>query len=997
MFNFRIYILIFSFLHINTVLKAQAPLISEKSLGANTNYIVESWNSENGLPQNTVMRVFQSKDGFLWIATFNGLLRYDGVIMKLFNTLNTPGLPSNSIKNISEDKNGVLWFSTIDGKLIKYYKGSFETVSINDDPNISVEDICQNGKGELLVATKKNKIYNLVGDHFSLVLKFAIDTTFLTKIQYNLLDSSLNIGTKNGLYKYKDQQQSVIPNIKGKVSLIKKGANNDLWIYANYLLFYIENGVYCEYKLPPNIKEFGGITDFLIESKEKVWISTKKKGVVLLENGNVTFHDITIGLSSNYATNLYKDREGNIWVGTNDAGINKLQLKTFKTYSSGEGLLSNVVGAIIQKKDNSILIENFCQGITGFKDKKFSRFNKDDIGCVWSMMEDKESNLWIGTYGNWLYRLKNGKLEHFQVNNDPANNIVFGLFQDKSGIIWIGTDAGMYIFKNGEFSSFGNKAIIGSVRYITQDKKGRILFCSKKGLGIIEDGRVQMYTTKEGLSHNEVRFVHEDVEGVLWVATYGGGINRFKDEKFFAFNQSKNFMDDFTSTILEENEIFWVSTDHGVYSIKKSDLNKYADGETLFLNTMHFGKEDGLKNSECTGGFQSPGLKDKDGLLWFPTLAGVAIVDPKKNIKINYIPDLTIDSILVDENRLLSNDSVPEISRNIKKIEFQYSAPYFSESKNILFQYKLEGKDRDWSNPTKSRSASYLGLPPGNYVFKVRIYGSVNININKEKTIEFKIPFPFWRTAPFFIIIAIFLTGAFFIFNYLRIRSIRKKEEEKTEINKNYAALELKALQGQMNPHFIFNCLNSIALFIQTDNKSAASKYLVKFSKLIRLSLEYSTSSVMRLTDVINLLTLYVELEQLRLDDSFVFNLNIEPSLEIETITIPTMLLQPYVENAIHHGLWPKEKDGVLSLTFKTEYERLIIEIEDNGVGRDYTFKMKKDLIENRKSIGMSNTEERVKIINYLKNTNIKVNYIDKFNSDNKPTGTLVTISIPLI
>ncbi|MES2284093.1 MAG: two-component regulator propeller domain-containing protein [Bacteroidota bacterium] len=975
---------------------AQAPFISEKSLEVNTNYVVETFNSENGLPQNTVMNIFQTNDGFLWIATFNGLIRYDGIALKLFNTLNTPGLPNNSIKNLVEDYDGILWLTTINGKLLKYDKGVFETIIINDNENIIVKDICVNEKSQLVVGTENNQLYKINDGHFSPFIKLPIDSIKLNKIQYNFPDGSLLIGTTNGLYQYKDQQLVLIPEIKGKVFQIKRSHDNKLWVSTGSALFRIKNGTYSEYELPEKVKEQGLITDFYADKNENVWVATKS-GLNNLVNETVSFYNTTSGLSSNNLSVIYEDREENLWVGTSDAGVNKMKLKTFKSYSAKDGLLSDAVGAILKTKDNSILITNFCQGITQFKDIKYSRFNKPEVGCVWSLLEDSENNSWIGTYGNWLYRYKNGIYEHFPVNKNPANNIVFSMFQDNDGVIWIGTEAGLYTYKNGKFKTFGESSIIGTVRYITQDKKGRIWFCSKSGLGVIENEKVEIYTTKNGLSSNEVRYIYEDKEGIFWIATYGGGICRLKDDKFFAFNQSKNFIDDFTSCILEDDDDnFWVSTDHGIYSIKRNDLNKYADGESMFLNTIHYGKEDGLKNSECTGGFQPAGLKDSDGRLWFPTLAGVAIVDTKKISKANYNPELTIERILVDENKLFYTDSLFEISRNIKKIEFQYTAPIFTKSKNILFQYKLDGKDQEWSPPTKARFASYLGLGPGNYVFRVRIYGSMNTAINKEKSISFKIPFPFWKTIPFYIFISVLLVTIFLMFFYLRINNIRKKEAEKTEINKNYATLELKALQGQMNPHFIFNCLNSIKLFIATDNKIAANKYLLKFSKLIRLGLEHSSSPFIRLTESINLITLYVELEQLRVDHNFVFNLNIEPSLDIENIEIPSMLVQPFVENAIHHGLGLKGKDGILNLTFAKNGNILIIEVDDNGIGRKRSFEMKNILSENRKSIGISNTEERIKIINYIKNTNIKVRYVDKINPNNEPEGTLVYISIPL-
>lgn len=973
---------------------AQAPFISEKSLEVNTNYVVETFNSENGLPQNTIMKIFQTQDDFLWIATFNGLLRYDGIVLRLFNTLNTTGLPNNSIKNFVEDRNGVLWMATINGKLIKYYKGVFETINISDEE--IVKDMCANENGDLVVGTENNKIFKLIDGNFSPFVKLPVDSIKLTKIKFNLLDSSLHIGTTSGLYRYKNKQLVLIPQIKEKIFQIKSSSDNNLWISTNSAIYRIKDGIYTEYQLPEKLKEQGLFTDFLVENNENIWVATKS-GLTHLIDGTVSFYNTTSGLSSNNLSIVYEDREQNLWVGTSDAGVNKMTLKTFTSYSAKDGLLSDAVGAIIKTKDNSILITNFCQGITQYKDIKYSRFNKPEVGCVWSLLQDNENNSWIGTYGNWLYRYKNGNYEHFPVNENAANNIVLSLFQDTEGVIWIGTDAGLYTFKNGTFNSFGDNNMIGTVKYITQDQRGSIWFCSKNGLGVIENGKVKMYTTKNGLSHNDIRYAYEDKEGSIWIATYGGGINRFKDNKFFAFNQSKNFMDDFTSCILEDDDDnFWVSTDHGIYSIKRNDLNKYADGESLFLNTIHYGKEDGLKNSECTGGFQPAGLKDSDGRLWFPTLAGVAIVDTRKISKVNYAPELTLERILVDENKLIYTDSLFEISRNIKKIEFQYTAPVFTKSKNILFQYKLDGKDQDWGYPTKARFASYLGLPPGKYVFRVRLYGSVNTAINKEKSFAFKIPFPFWKTLPFYIIISVVMIGGFFTLIYYRIENIRKREAAKTKINKNYATLELKALQGQMNPHFIFNCLNSIKLFIATDDKVAANKYLGKFSKLIRLSLEHSSSPYMQLTDAINLVTLYVELEQLRVDHNFVFNLTIDPTLDIENIEIPNMLLQPYVENAIHHGLWPKGKDGILNLKLILKGDNLIIEIEDNGIGRSRSFEMKNYLSEKRKSMGMSNTEERMKIINYIKNTNITVSYVDKNNSFKVSEGTLVYISIPL-
>lgn len=971
---------------------AQPPLISEKSLQVNTSYVVQTWNSENGLPQNTVMRIFQAKDGFLWIATFNGLLRYDGQVFKLYNTSNAPGMANNSVKFIVQDINGVLWFSTINGKLFKYENEVFESLLINSNEKKIVKTIELNEEGTLMVGTEDNEIFYLKNKVFVSHFKLPESLT-LSKIIYSAGDSALLIGTSQGLYRYTNKVLGKVAGVEGKVLLVKKSSAHEIWIYTDKGIYTNKKGNFEQFVIPSSVFKESALTDFFPVKDNEIWISTKR-GLTHLKDGNITSYSALTGLASNNLSIVYKDQESNIWVGTSDAGICKMGAKTFYSYSSSEGLLSDVVGAILKTSDKRILITNFCQGITQFNNNKFSEFNKSS-GCVWSLMEDKDHYLWIGTYGNWIFRYKDGVYEHFPVNADPAWNIVFSIFQSSDGNIWVGTDAGLHVYKDGKFSPFGSKEV-GTIKQITQDKQGRIWFCSKNGLGMIENGNTRIYTIEDGLSHNDIRFVYEDEEGTMWIATYGGGLNRLADNKIFAFNQSGNFMDEFSSCIIEDDYgTFWVSTDHGVYSVKRNDLNRYADGETVFLNTHRYGKENGLKNSECTGGFHPAGMKDESGRIWFPTLAGVAIVDPRTVLKNSYIPELKVETIIIDETKYFKSDSLV-IPRNLKKIEFHFTAPFFTESKNILFQYKLDGKDQDWSDPTRSRVASYLGLPPGRYKFHVRIYGSVNVNMNKEVTVDFGIPFPFWKTLPFYIAIAVFLAGGLLLFNYYRIKSIRRKEEEKTEINRNYAALELKALQGQMNPHFIFNCLNSIKLFIATDEKEEASKYLGKFSKLIRLSLEHSTSSFMPLTDAINLITFYVELEQLRVDHNFDFSMYIDPNLDTDQIEIPTMLLQPFVENAIQHGLWPKEKGGLLDLRFKLIGAKLFIEVEDNGIGRSRSNEMKKHSSEKRVSMGISNTKDRVRIINYLKNTNIEVKYTDKTDQENKPAGTMVTISIPL-
>jgi ligand-binding sensor domain-containing protein len=295
-FHTSILLFLILFTGLNSV--AQKPFISEKSLDVNMDYVVETWNSENALPQNTVMRIFQAHNGFLWIATFNGLMRYDGKLFKLFNTLNTPGITNNSVKYIIEDKNNVLWFSTVNGKLIKYQDENFETITINNDENISVKHICKNEKGILLVLTEKNEIYKYNGELFSLVIKFPVNSLTFLKIHYDLPDSSLCVGTNNGLYKYKNNRFSLVPEVKGKILLIRESRDNHIWIYADSILYTSKNNIYSPYKLPEELKKQGPVTDFYVDRNDDLLITTKS-GLTHLENQSSFFYNTKNGLPSN--------------------------------------------------------------------------------------------------------------------------------------------------------------------------------------------------------------------------------------------------------------------------------------------------------------------------------------------------------------------------------------------------------------------------------------------------------------------------------------------------------------------------------------------------------------------------------------------------------------------------------------------------------------------------------------------------------------------------
>lgn len=974
----------FCCLLISNFILSQTGFISDKSLNSKQNYVIKSWDSENGLPQNSVISCLQTSDGYLWFSTQEGLMRFDGQNFKLFNVKNTPALTISSYKFLLEDSRQVLWLISMQNKLVKYKNGVFQTLKFKEP----ITAICENEDKELVVSGASGNLYLLKDSLLSPFL--SLKNQYIHKLIYNN-QKELYILSEKGFFLYSNKKLSELEKFsKEKPISLKADENGTIWLLTHQGVYKLIGDDYISLALPKELSDLKYNNDFYVVNEQHVLVNTNS-GLFILKNNSYEKIDFTSGLSSNATTVLYKDKENNIWVGTANSGINKLKEKTIITYDETDGLNDNGCGALLKLNDNSVLISNYCKDISVYKNNRLSNYNTPHFGCIWALGKDKENNLWVGTYSQGLFKLKNNDSTRFYSKSKAFRNDYFSIFQDSRNNIWLGTDDGLYKYDNNTISRIHKEQIKGKISYITEDRKNHLWICSDNGLVSMTTDNVKVYTTKDGLPGNKVRHVYEDKEGTLWISTYDGGIARLKNKRFFAFNESEKIIDNFTSCIVEDDDNhFWISSNRGIYRASKKNLNEYADGKSLFIDVTYFGREDGMKSSECNGGFQYAGLKLEDGKIMFPTVSGLALVNPKRVTENLYEPKIIFENIFADEKALPLTDSIITLN-NIRNLEINFTAPYFGDSKNLLFECRLEGYDLTWRKPSTEKSISYYNLPPGEYIFKIAVYGYVN-----EKKIHFNVPYPFWQTGLFYIILAVSATIIFFTVVFFRTRSIRKKETLKTEINKQYAALELKALQSQMNPHFMFNCLNTIKYFITTDDKSSANKYLGKFSKLIRLFLEHANSNSIKLSEELHILSLYIEMEQLRLDNSFHYQLNINPDIDQQKIEIPTMLLQPYVENAIHHGLRNKTKGGLLVISIIFEENLLTIFIDDNGIGREKANEIKQASEKDYHSMGMKITAERIETLNYIKNTHIETQIIDKININGIAEGTTVVIRIPI-
>ena len=987
---FFIHVLLFLF---QSTVYAQASFVSEESLNARFDYSIKIWNSENGLTQKNILNMVQSKDGFIWFISESSLTRFDGVMFRSYNSTNTPGFPNDGIKDLIEDSQKTLWL-ICNNSVIKFSKEKLIHYPLTKAAG-NVSSVCQGNDNSLLIGSIKGKIYQIKNGTFSLF--YDMGSVFITRMVY--FDKALYVGTRTGLFVLKNNQLSQIHLPQNlPITGVKAGPDHSLYISNLYHLYKMNQESVREYKLPGSmINETTDdyFNDFLID-QDKIWLAGKN-GVCIMTGDSYSVMNVHNGLTANEIRNFLKDKEDNIWLCTGNAGINKLKLKVIRSYSETENFYGSSSGSIINGPNGSLLISSYCKGVFEFKGSEFSKV--PSYGCTWTLLIDKEGVLWGGSYGGGVFKCRNNKLEKiYGMADGLPSDEVFCLYQDRKNTIWAGTSEGLCYYHDGKFMRV-EKAMTNPINQIIQDKKDQLWFCSKNGLGVINNGKVHIYTTDDGLPHNNVRYIYEDPadQNTYWIVTYGGGLARLKNGVFFAYNKIVDLVDEFASCILEDDRLkLWVSTNNGIYSMYKKDLNDYADGKTSFAPSTFYGRESGMKYTECNGAFQSPGLKKANGELVFSTINGFVIVDPKKQYVSGYVPDLSIEKIVADDVEFSISDSVIRLPGQTNKLEIYFNAPFFSDPKNLLIQYKLEGLEEDWNYMRGKRVITYRNLLPADYVLKIRICGSKGQALNKNKKITFIIPSPFYKTWFFLYTALISIVFIALITVYLRVKIIRKHEAEKTEINKNYALLELKALQSQMNPHFIFNCLNTIKYFIATDDKGSAGKYLGKFANLVRMFLINSNNNYISLQTEVDLLKLYVELEQLRLDHKFEFVLEIDPLLEKEKIKMPGMLFQPFVENAIHHGIRESDKERSLKIRFQMKGEYLVGTIDDNGIGRAESAKKKSQHTTSHISMGINTIKERIRTINYIENIHISLEITDKLDRHGETDGTLVTITIPL-
>lgn len=948
-----------------------------------------------GLPSSEVYRIIQDAKGFIWFSTDAGVCRFNGRTIKCYTTAD--GLPDNTVFDLAEDDLGRIWMNCYNGTICYFEKGKFiipegaqELKKYLKKVNSIVTSIQFDRAQTLWIGTSVFPYSLKKRDAYSNLNSEKQSSDSANAIVYALdngktIESILS-NNKNKLKQLVQNKQFCLQiktianpskfyhfiaetpvNPKFFSCLLKDGRL--LFSYKNKLIEITVEGDLIEHSFPKTI------ISIQHDNYGNVWIGQARGGVYFFEKGNLSLTP-QIFLKDFSVSHLLFDREKGIWASTFEKGIFYAPFLNYFKFSNEPELSSSIAGIIaygskvyIATSSNHIFSidkENAIKEMPYFKEAnlqaKINFFpmkeklilsgslmvSLDTLNSKFTyLMNNQNQYFFAGAVGQGyhgriafvaqglFYEIDKGEL----VCKIPLPARATSLYLASDAKLYVGTLNGLFV-RNGNYFEVVNNTILASERInqITGDAKHLYVCTKNRGIFILQSGMWKNLTKLNGLASDICNYALADNCDTVWIAT-NKGISFFK------------------ATHPEYIQTLTIS--NGLPTNEISSLARR--GNQLFVAT-------------------------REGLCW---------IDLYRDFINTIPPEIYISSVYENKNKeVLTNHARLNYYQNT--IRFFVECPSYKKQFSPGYTYTLKGFS-DSLFYSENEVLEFQNLDPGDYTFEIRGINNNSVYSKTAATFNFKINSPVWKKAWFIFLEILLLTGIIYAFVIWRIAKIRKQEKLKSDLNAMLNESRMTALQAQMNPHFIFNAINSIQSFILNNETQNAYDYLAKFAKLVRLVLNNSKQNSISLQTEIETLELYVQMEKIRFKNSFDFVVKFnEGEEDFSEISIPVMLIQPFIENAIWHGIMPlKEiRKGKIELRFTLHPNRLEIEIEDNGVGRIQALKSKSD--KNHKSLGIQLVQERLELLDSKSTGKANLLLIDLQNNANESLGTLVKIIIPL-
>jgi ligand-binding sensor domain-containing protein len=981
-------------------------------------YNFKNFSVNEGLSQSEIYSICEDRRGNLWFGTSGGgIIRFDGYSFVSYRE--EDGLASNFVRSIIEDHSGNLWIGTDEG--VSVYNGrKFTYLDGRTGPGKrSVKAIVEDKDYNIWIGTERDGLYKFKNNRFErFTATSGLGDNTVNCLYFSSENNSLWIGTSKGAVCYNEHRFKRFSSsdglVSGNIRSITEDSHGNIWLASSTsgVSRYNGAGFY-------NFTEGSGLASNMVYSvlcdhKGSVWIGTAN-GINKLAGNSVQYYSERNGLGSNVILCITEDSTHDLWFGTSGGGASRLDNTRFIHYTENENM-GRQVFSIVQVPSGKMLFATSAGGLTLFDGDNYSILKGTDdftSSKVKALYYDRDSDLWIGTLSDGTFKFDGDGFHRISAVDSLIGRNINAITMDTAGNMWFASpDNGVcMISRSGQSKSFrrNNGLLSNNIYALTPDSKGNIWIGNDKGLNRISAfgtdsimTELSGYGEKDGLQVASIRCIAVDKAGCVYLGSAGGGIYILKGTRFINIDQKSGITsNNIYSLIFDNDNHLWAGSELGVDRIT-------LDNDFSIHECRHFGKPEGFAGIEV---FRNSCYKDRNGRIWFGTVNGATVYNPSEDNPYREPPKTHITSIKLFFDNIEKTKYVDSVSAwypipkalvlpyNQNSLTFSFAGIYQRNPEAVRYKWKLEGLNNEWSPALAQHDVTYSNLPPGKYTFMVMSCNEYNVWSKDPVMFEFEILSPIWKRWWFILTASLLIIGAIVYYFHSRLEKIKEKnriERERLEMEKNLIELEQEAARLQMNPHFIFNALNSIQGFISTNEAVQAKKYLTKFSRLMRLILENAREKYIPLQNETELLENYLEIEKLCKNNKFDFSISVESNIDSESLEIPPMMIQPFVENAIIHGIKNKEGQGHIDVRFSLQNSTLVCEIIDDGIGRQKAAEIKAKFNVNHKSTAINVTRQRLEQLQNAYGTKAGFEITDLKDDNGLSAGTKVVILIPV-
>jgi ligand-binding sensor domain-containing protein/AraC-like DNA-binding protein len=797
-------------------------------------YRIDRWQIAEGMPSNAVQFITQTPDGYLWLATQKGLVRFDGLTLTSIQFLDAPQKGSRQTIRpdaIHADRSGTLWISSAVGLT------SYDSKTRRFKTYTSADGLTQ----DLIRTIKEDMNGNLwLSFQSSYVNRFANNTFTVFNDSHGLKGKKVNMiyedrkgrllfGTsENGIFIYKDDRFSPFPGISTdhRVTKMCEDWQGNLWIGTNKGLFRVNEKNMQKYTSANGLSS-NNVTSVLEDKDRNLWVGTEKglNRYRKQRENNISFSSL---LKKDFVLNLYEANEGNLWVATYYSGLIRLKDAPFYSFTLNKNHQQETLASIFQDRQGDTLIGTLAGKLLRYRGTRLveSIAPPELSGTgITAIGEDTQGKLWLGTIGKGVKGPKN----HFTTANGLSDNQVTSIYRDSRGDLWFSTYDGLSVFRSPtgmmEILTHKNGLSGKRVHSVYEDKKGHILVAADKGITLLKGGKIPSTGSTQQLNHYlegaSVSCIYEDTadapeEGsVFWAATNNDGLKRFTltGHTMTHYNTANGMTTNVLYRFVEDTQgYFWFMSDSGILRVNKSELIRVAQGKLAYMNCRSFGKLDGLQSLEFNNSFsRNSNFVTRDNQFWFITRKGISILDPDKIILNKTPPPLVIEEILFNrEPAALNPGTKPYSFEGELDVSIRFTAPTFLAPHKVTFKYRLKGLETQWNllTPGNKRIVHYKNLRPGTYSFNLLAGNAQGIWNRTGKSFRFRIKPRFQQTLLFKLLLLLLVTGllitAYFFFNRYKRYKLEKKEGEKYQ-------------GSNLNPQFVASCVKKLKHLMEVE------------------------------------------------------------------------------------------------------------------------------------------------------------------------------------